>query len=98
MPFADSSPDSGLIRVFSFSLFLLFHPILSVILDEAIELLYDLHPGTTPVEEGSPNERRHKPLLQKRERGHPKAVKVVGELKKAKLITVDDKGAVTYML
>jgi hypothetical protein len=27
-----------------------------------------------------------------------KAVKVVGELKKAKLITVDDKGAVTYQL
>lgn len=31
--------------------------------DEAIDRLYDLHPGTTPVEEGSPHERPHKPLL-----------------------------------
>jgi putative restriction endonuclease len=31
--------------------------------DAAIERLYDLHPGTTPVEEGSPHERPHKPLL-----------------------------------
>jgi putative restriction endonuclease len=34
-----------------------------VILNEAIERLYDLNPGTTPVEEGSPHERPHKPLL-----------------------------------
>jgi len=32
-------------------------------LDQAIERLYDLHPGVTPVEEGSPHERPHKPLL-----------------------------------
>lgn len=32
-------------------------------LDQAIERLYDLHVGTTPVEEGSPHERPHKPLL-----------------------------------
>ena len=32
-------------------------------LDHAIERLYDLRPGTTPVEEGSPHERPHKPLL-----------------------------------
>jgi putative restriction endonuclease len=31
--------------------------------DEAIDRLYHLHPGTTPVEEGSPHERPHKPLL-----------------------------------
>lgn len=31
--------------------------------DSAIERLYDLHVGTTPVEEGSPHERPHKPLL-----------------------------------
>ncbi len=31
--------------------------------DAAIERLYDLSPGTTPVEEGSPHERPHKPLL-----------------------------------
>lgn len=31
--------------------------------DAAIERLYDLHCGTTPVEEGSPHERPHKPLL-----------------------------------
>ena len=34
-----------------------------MLLDSAIERLYDLHPGTTPVEEGSPHERPHKPLL-----------------------------------
>jgi putative restriction endonuclease len=34
-----------------------------VTLDEAIERLYALNPGTTPVEEGSPHERPHKPLL-----------------------------------
>ena len=34
-----------------------------MILDEAIERLYSLNPGTTPVEEGSPHERPHKPLL-----------------------------------
>lgn len=32
-------------------------------IDAAIERLYDLNPGTTPVEEGSPHERPHKPLL-----------------------------------
>ncbi len=32
-------------------------------LDEAIERLYSLNPGTTPLEEGSPHERPHKPLL-----------------------------------
>jgi len=32
-------------------------------LDQAISRLYDLHPGTTPVEEGQPHERPHKPLL-----------------------------------
>lgn len=32
-------------------------------LDHAIERLYDLRPGTTPVEEGAPHERPHKPLL-----------------------------------
>lgn len=32
-------------------------------LDHAIERLYDLRPGTTPVEEGTPHERPHKPLL-----------------------------------
>jgi hypothetical protein len=31
--------------------------------DAAIERLYDLHPGTTPVDEGNPHERPHKPLL-----------------------------------
>lgn len=31
--------------------------------DEAIDRLYHLHPGTTPVEEGCPHERPHKPLL-----------------------------------
>ncbi len=31
--------------------------------DQAIERLYDLHPGVTPVEEGAPHERPHKPLL-----------------------------------
>jgi predicted restriction endonuclease len=34
-----------------------------VTLDLAIERLYDLHPGITPVEEGAPHERPHKPLL-----------------------------------
>jgi len=34
-----------------------------VTLDQAIERLYDLHPGVTPVEEGAPHERPHKPLL-----------------------------------
>jgi len=29
----------------------------------AIERLYDLKVGTTPVEEGSPHERPHKPLM-----------------------------------
>lgn len=32
-------------------------------LDEAIERLYSLNPGTTPVQEGCPHERPHKPLL-----------------------------------
>lgn len=32
-------------------------------LDQAIERLYDLNVGTTPVEEGPPHERPHKPLL-----------------------------------
>ena len=32
-------------------------------LHDAIERLYDLRPGTTPVEEGAPHERPHKPLL-----------------------------------
>ena len=34
-----------------------------VTLDQAIERFYDLHPGVTPVEEGAPHERPHKPLL-----------------------------------
>jgi putative restriction endonuclease len=34
-----------------------------VSLSEAISRLYDLRPGTTPVEEGFPHERPHKPLL-----------------------------------
>ncbi len=34
-----------------------------MILDQAIERFYDLHPGVTPVEEGAPHERPHKPLL-----------------------------------
>jgi len=34
-----------------------------VLLDAAIERLYDLNPGTTPLEEGTPHERPHKPLL-----------------------------------
>jgi putative restriction endonuclease len=34
-----------------------------VLLDSAIERLYDLNVGTTPVEEGVPHERPHKPLL-----------------------------------
>jgi putative restriction endonuclease len=37
------------------------HPVPS--LDQAIERLYDLNVGTTPVEEGPPHERPHKPLL-----------------------------------
>lgn len=37
--------------------------LLPVLLASAIERLYDLHVGTTPVEEGSPHERPHKPLL-----------------------------------
>ena len=37
------------------------HP--AVTPDAAIERLYDLNPGTTPVEEGSPHERPHNPLL-----------------------------------
>jgi hypothetical protein len=32
-------------------------------LDQAIERLYALRVGTTPVEEGSPHEKPHKPLL-----------------------------------
>ena len=32
-------------------------------LDQAIERLYDLHPGVTPVAEGAPHERPHQPLL-----------------------------------
>ncbi len=32
-------------------------------LADAIDRLYDLHPGTTPMVEGSPHERPHKPLL-----------------------------------
>ncbi len=32
-------------------------------LDQAIERLYDLNVGTTPVEEGPPHEKPHKPLL-----------------------------------
>jgi len=34
-----------------------------VLLDTAIERLYDLNVGITPVEEGNPHERPHKPLL-----------------------------------
>ena len=34
-----------------------------MLLDTAIERLYDLNVGITPVEEGSPHERPHKPLL-----------------------------------
>jgi putative restriction endonuclease len=34
-----------------------------VLLDSSIERLYDLNVGTTPVEEGAPHERPHKPLL-----------------------------------
>lgn len=34
-----------------------------MLLADAIERLYDLNVGTTPVEEGSPHERPHKPLL-----------------------------------
>ena len=34
-----------------------------MLLDSAIERLYDLNVGTTPVEEGVPHERPHKPLL-----------------------------------
>jgi len=34
-----------------------------VLLDLAIERLYELNVGTTPVEEGAPHERPHKPLL-----------------------------------
>jgi len=34
-----------------------------VLLNTAIERLYDLNVGITPVEEGSPHERPHKPLL-----------------------------------
>ncbi len=32
-------------------------------LSQAIERLYDLHVGVTPLEEGSPHERPHKPLM-----------------------------------
>ena len=32
-------------------------------LNDAIERLYNLRPGTTPVEEGAPLERPHQPLL-----------------------------------
>jgi hypothetical protein len=32
-------------------------------LDYAIERLYDLNTGTTPLAEGAPHERPHKPLL-----------------------------------
>jgi predicted restriction endonuclease len=34
-----------------------------VLLDSAIERLYDLKVGTTPLEEGAPHEKPHKPLL-----------------------------------
>ncbi len=34
-----------------------------MLLESAIERLYDLHVGTTPVEEGRPHEKPHKPLL-----------------------------------
>jgi hypothetical protein len=34
-----------------------------VLLAAAIERLYDLRVGTTPVEEGTPHEKPHKPLL-----------------------------------
>ncbi|NQX00585.1 HNH endonuclease [bacterium] len=34
-----------------------------VLFAAAIERLYDLHVGTTPVEEGTPHEKPHKPLL-----------------------------------
>jgi hypothetical protein len=34
-----------------------------VTVDPAIERLNDLQPGNTPIEEGSPHERPHKPLL-----------------------------------
>ena len=34
-----------------------------MLLASAIERLYDLNVGITPVEEGSPHERPHKPLL-----------------------------------
>lgn len=34
-----------------------------MLLAAAIERLYDLHIGTTPVEEGTPHEKPHKPLL-----------------------------------
>jgi hypothetical protein len=34
-----------------------------VLLDTAIERLYGLNVGITPVEEGIPHERPHKPLL-----------------------------------
>ena len=37
------------------------HPVPS--LDQAIERLYDLNVGTTPLEEGPPHEYPHKPLL-----------------------------------
>jgi putative restriction endonuclease len=40
---------------------LAFFPLVPI--DSAIERLYDLNVGTTPVEEGSPHERPHKPLL-----------------------------------
>jgi hypothetical protein len=34
-----------------------------MLLDSAVGRLYHLNVGTTPVEEGSPHERPHKPLL-----------------------------------
>ncbi len=37
-----------------------------MLLDSAIERLYDLNGGTTPVEEGSPHEKPHKPQQRPR--------------------------------
>ena len=34
-----------------------------VTISQAIERLYDLNVGTTPVEDGAPHEKPHKPLL-----------------------------------
>lgn len=62
-PWAESHRDRAFSVPFALSSSVISSFPVPVLLASAIERLYDLKVGVTPVEEGSPHERPHKPLL-----------------------------------